>query len=109
EPPGHDRPDLDQCTESVGASFAVSPLVRLIEARLGEAGRTQISGKYAFSAMLRPPAFDVGIALVKPAECTPLLRLVAPEAIETDVPAGNPIEDGQDAADEAQSAPIDAG
>jgi hypothetical protein len=50
--------------EAVGESFAAGPLVRLIDARFAEAGRTQIREPfYAFSPMPRPPAMDFGVAL----------------------------------------------
>jgi hypothetical protein len=108
-PVGGQQPELARRLEAIGANFATGPLVRLIEARSGEAAHTHTSEPtYAFSPTLKPPALDVSIALVKPAENAPPPALAAPEAGEIDAPAGNTIGVRQYVGEEVPPPPVDA-
>ena len=92
---------------AVGESFAAGPLVRLIEARFGEVGRTQISEPpYAFSPMPRPPALDLGIVLVALRDSAPAPAPSNFEIAESVEFASPPAEDRQDLVDEELAAPV---
>jgi hypothetical protein len=108
-PIGGERPDLAQCIEAADVSVPAGPVVRLLEARLGEAGCTQASGlTHAFSPKLRLPALDVSVALVKPAVDAPPAVIMASGAAEPDAPTGSTIEDWQHVSEEVRPAPVDA-
>lgn len=86
-------PELSRRIEAVGASVAAGSLVRLIEARLDEAGRPQNpEPAYACSSTHRPPALDVSVALVKAAESAPPLPLAVLDPAEAHGPGDDPIE-----------------
>src|SRR5438552_156896 len=77
---GNPRPQLADRIEAVGESFAAGPLVRRIDVRFAEAGRTQIRDPYyAFSPMPMPPVLDVGIELVTPVDSVAPPSFAAPE------------------------------
>jgi hypothetical protein len=84
---------------TVGEHFTAGPLIRLIDARFTEAGRTQMREPDAFSPMPMPPALDVGIALTAPTHSAP-----SPVAA-VDSPGFKPSEDWQGFAGDAPHAP----
>ena len=92
---------------AAGESFAAGPLVRLIEARFGEVGRTQVSEPpYAFSPMPRPPALDLGVVLVALRDSAPAPAPSNFEIAESVEFASPPAEDRQDLVDEELAAPV---
>jgi hypothetical protein len=111
---GNAGPALADRIAEVGESFAAGPLIRLIDARFAEAGRTQVSGPhYTFSPMPRPPVLDVGIALVMRADSAPTPSHAALEIATAGDPACAPSEDWQGVADDtppalAAAPPVDA-
>lgn len=95
---GNAGPQLADRIGAVGESFAAGPLVRLIDARFAEMGRTRIhEPPVAFSPMPRPPVLDVGIALVTLAHSIAPPSLAAPPIAEGGELALTPSEDSPSA------------
>ena len=91
---GNAGPQLADRIAEVGESFAAGPLVRLIDARFAEAGRTQIREPHdAFSPMPRPPVLDLGVVIVMPAHSAPPPTFAAAEIAGGSEPACTPTQD----------------
>lgn len=101
-----------QSTNAVGAageSFASRPLVRLIDARSAEIGRTQAPKPLdAFSPMPMPPVLDVGIAVVTSADSVAPPTCAAPEIADDGEPVFMPTEDRQGVLADTPAAPATA-
>jgi hypothetical protein len=90
---------------AVGERFTAGPLIRLIDARFAEAGRTQVREPDAFSPMPMPPALDIGIALAAPTHSAPSQATDASEVAAAGSPGFKPSEDWQGFAGDAPHAP----
>jgi hypothetical protein len=90
---------------AAGERFTAGPLIRLIDARFAEAGRTQVREPDAFSPMPMPPLLDIGIALAAPTHSAPSPATDASEVAAADSPGFKPSEDWQGFAGDAPHAP----
>jgi hypothetical protein len=90
---------------AAGKHFTAGPLVRLIDARFAEGGRTQLREPDAFSPMPMPPLLDIGIALAAPIKhSSPPRAADASQVAAVDAPALGPSEDWQGFARDAPPA-----
>jgi hypothetical protein len=93
---GDAGPQPTDAVGAVGESFAFGPLVRLIDARFAEIGRTRAPKPLdAFSPMPMPPVLDVGIAFVRPADSVAPPAFATPEIADDGEPVFMPTEDRQ--------------
>jgi hypothetical protein len=101
--PADDSRDV-QPHPAVGERFTAGPLIRLIDARFADAGRTQAREPDAFSPMPMPPLLDIGIALAAATHSASSPTTDASEVTAVDVPGFRPSEDWRGFASDAPHA-----